>query len=208
MGKENSLLRNKMQWLTGNLGLIITVMVFLVIIDIAPFESRLLNSVSLRELELTHVLSIVTGLFVIAVFVERVIEVFLIYAREPEKQKIKNSIARATDSNVKAELEQKLAAYSLETGQMAIGMGLVIGILISAAGFRTLNGFTGTDGLINLSDLQKQLFVVTDIIITGVIICGGSAAIDKIAGRFSEYFNLDRNNPGKAATPDPARPQS
>ncbi len=98
------------------------------------------------------------------------------------------------EEHEKNDLEEKLVAYRLETRQMAIGMGLFIGILISAAGFRLLNDLIETDALINLSDFQKQLFVVIDIIITGVIISGGSVAIDKIASRFSDYFNLDRNN--------------
>ncbi|MCH8487587.1 MAG: hypothetical protein LAT75_12030 [Candidatus Cyclonatronum sp.] len=207
MEKNKSLHGNKMQWLTGNLWLIVTVLMLLVIIDIAIRESSLLNSVSLQDLQSAHVLGIVTGLFVIAIFVERVIEVFLIYAREPAKLHLNNSLEQATDPNEKTGLKQKLTAYKQQTRQMAVGMGLLIGILISAAGFRTLSDLAGAEGLMGLSDLQQRIFTVTDILLTGVIISGGSAAIDKIAGKFSDYFDLNRNLKEPADEKKPNRPE-
>ena len=63
-------------------------------------------------------------------------------------------------------------------------------------------GLVNPDDLKALSDLHRTLFSFVDIVLTGGVIAGGSAAIDKIGRGISDFFNL-RN--GTDAKP-PAKP--
>lgn len=158
----------------------------------------------------SDVLSIITSMFVVAVFMERSIEAILTPIRSPDRQKIEQELqtlklAAETDDSKKRELtdkEHELQTYKLNTAQRAYWLSFGFGLVISVVGIRTLAGLVNPDDLKALSDLHRTLFSFVDIVLTGGVIAGGSAAIDKIGRGISDFFNL-RN--GTDAKP-PAKP--
>ena len=61
---------------------------------------------------------------------------------------------------------------------------------ISVVGIRALSGLVDRDELLALAEPQLMLFSLVDVIITGGVIAGGSAAIDKMGRRISKSLKL------------------
>lgn len=112
------------------------------------------------------------------------------------------------------ETKTELAVYKLNTARYAYWLSFVFGIIISLFGVRTLAGLVEPEALESLKTtlyvqepfcnyqyicdkIQKTFwnrhyyyFSGADIILTGGVIAGGSAAIDKIGRTISRFFNL------------------
>ncbi|MCW5206914.1 hypothetical protein VU08_08335, partial [Desulfobulbus sp. F5] len=71
---------------------------------------------------------------------------------------------------------------------------------------RALSGLVDREALINLLAPQKTLFALVDIVITGGVIAGGSAAIDKMGRKISQTLNLTSATTSTVTTPQ--QPQS
>ena len=156
----------------------------------------------------SDVLAIVTSMFVVAVFMERSIEAILTPVRAPDRQKIEQEledikIAVENDDSKKGEQiekERELQTYKLKTAQRAYWLSFGFGLIISVVGIRTLAGLVNPDDLKALGDIHRTLFSFIDIVLTGGVIAGGSAAIDKIGRAISEFFNFRSATDGKPPT--------
>ena len=146
----------------------------------------------------SDVLAIITSMFVVAVFMERSIDAILTPVRAPDRQKIEQELedikrAAETDDSKKGEQIQKereLQTYKLNTAKHAYWLSFGFGLIISVVGIRTLSGLVNPDDLKALGDIHRTLFSFVDIVLTGGVIAGGSAAIDKIGRAIGEFFNL------------------
>jgi len=146
----------------------------------------------------SDVLAIITSMFVVAVFMERSIEAILTPVRAPDRQKIEQELedikrdAKNDDSKKDLQIakERELATYKLNTARRAYWLSFGFGLIISVVGIRTLAGLVNPEDLNKLTDLHRTLFSFVDIVLTGGVIAGGSAAIDKIGRAISEFFNL------------------
>jgi hypothetical protein len=154
--------------------------------------------VPFRSFAESDVLAIITSLFVVAVFMERSIEAILTPVRAPDRQKIEQELtdikkaAETDDSKKEAQIEKEreLQTYKLNTAQRAYWLSFGFGLIISIVGIRTLAGLVNPEDLKALGDLHQTLFSFVDIILTGGVIAGGSAAIDKIGRAISGFFKL------------------
>lgn len=133
-------------------------------------------------------------LVVLALMVERAQEVVMTVWRaagsetqrlaiERLKQKLQAAGAPAGEQGVElarqlAEAEQNLLAYRAHTRVLALYLGLLLGVLISGAGFRLLQGLVLFDVLPNW---QGRLYNGLDILLTGAVIAGGSDGVHKLA---------------------------
>ena len=153
----------------------------------------------------SDVLAIITTMFVVAVFMERSIEAILTPIRAPDRQIIEQQLedlkrASEKDNSKKEEQiekERELAAYKLNTAQRAYWLSFGFGLIISVVGIRTLAGFVNPQDLKELGDVHRTLFSFVDIVLTGGVIAGGSAAIDKIGRAISEFFKFRSATDGK-----------
>jgi hypothetical protein len=150
-------------------------------------------------------------MFVVAVFMERSIEAILTPIRAPDRQIIEQELedierASENDDDKKQQQiikERELATYKLNTARRAYWLSFGFGLIISLVGIRTLAGLVNPEDLEALSDIHRTLFSFVDIVLTGGVIAGGSAAIDKIGRAISEFFNLRSATDAKP----PASPQ-
>ena len=146
----------------------------------------------------SDILSIITSMFVVAVFMERSIEAILTPIRAPDRSRMEKEledIKKAAKSDVTmmqviATKERELKTYRLQTAQRAYWLSFILGLLISVAGIRTLSGLVNPEDLKALGVVHRHLFSFVDIVLTSGVIAGGSAAIDKIGRAISEFFNL------------------
>lgn len=135
------------------------------------------------------------SMFVVSVFTERAIEAFLVPVRTPDRQKIEQGIENLTTAepvNVEKlqKEKQKLAVYKLDTAKRAYWLSFTLGLAVSLAGVRTLSGLVDFSKLSELNDLHRTIFSFVDVLLTGGVISGGSAAIDKIGRSIRKGLNL------------------
>ena len=156
------------------------------------------TGVPFKSIGETDVLAIITSMFVVAVFMERSIEAILTPVRVPDRQKIERELedcqrAAKTDETKKKDViakQRELDTYRLKTAQRAYWLSFSFGLVISLVGIRTLAGLVEPEELKKLGDLHQTMFSFVDIILTGGVIAGGSAAINKIASAISTFFKL------------------
>lgn len=155
------------------------------------------TSISFKPFIESNAMAIITSMFVMAVFMERSIEAILIPIRAPDRQKIEQELSElkrtAEADNNKQDIQKKewdLVRYKLGTAKRAYWLSFGFGLVISIVGIRTLSGLVNPDDLKALSDLHRTFFSFVDIVLTGGVIAGGSAAIDKIGRAISKFFEL------------------
>lgn len=162
------------------------------------YFTKATTGVPFKTIQETDVLAIITSMFVVAVFMERSIEAILTPVRVPDRQKIERELedcqraaktdeARTQDAIAK---QRELDTYRLKTAQRAYWLSFSFGLIISLVGIRTLAGLVEPKELAALGDLHRTMFSFVDIILTGGVIAGGSAAINKIASAISNFFKL------------------
>jgi hypothetical protein len=142
--------------------------------------------------------------FVLALFVERTLEVFITAWRGKETVQRENELKAAkesvllsppdpSDPQVIKDKANWLAAYKCETQAIALRSALVLGILIAAVGVRSFNIFVEEPALPQpaqwFSQLQLGTFHVLDVLVSGGIIGGGSDAIHKMMNVITEFLD-------------------
>jgi hypothetical protein len=141
------------------------------------------------------ILNLLAPLFVIALFIERALEVFVSAWRDLGRSGLEEDVKVAEES-IKAAKEKKDSAaqaraetdlqtarkevskYKRTTGRYSFLGGVSAGILISCIGIRVLNPLVDWDT--EMVGGQQTFFNIIDIIITGGLLGGGSDGIHKI----------------------------
>lgn len=80
--------------------------------------------------------------------------------------------------------------YSAESRSNAIWFAVLLGCLISASGFQFLSNLIHQEK----SGNPSSFFRTVDIIITGLVLAGGSDAITRIIKSFTEFFDSTRKS--------------
>ena len=178
---------------------------FLIVISTVILES--LGPIALKNIDQSQIITLLGSLFVIALFLERALEVFVATSRSPGAMKLDYKIAikeqalkalidsgKSKDSKVIVEennelslLRQQRESYRLETKKTTLWAGLMFGVLISAVGIRTLS--TLVNDIASLSTSQQSFFNIVDVFITGGLLAGGSDGIHKLAKVYSNYMD-------------------
>lgn len=158
-----------------------------------------------KEIVPTTVFGLLGALFVIALFMERAMEVYIATTRAPEaaemdwkikeqKESIKTLKASDPAGNTEKEqdalkqIEKERMEYKLETMRISLWWATLLGLLISAAGVRTLGTFVEQSTLNALPEFQRAMFYAMDVIITGGLIAGGSDGIHKMTKVYTTYM--------------------
>jgi len=154
----------------------------------------------------------IASLFVISLFLERAVEVFITTWRGIQQGELENRAAAAreladaarghapngarADDRPDTLLEAALAAeaasrrYKADTQRKAFLACLAGGVLISAVGVRVLYPLLSWD--LEYTGTQKLLFNVIDIALTGGLLGGGSDGIHKLMGIYADFSDKTR----------------
>ncbi|MFA8342371.1 MAG: hypothetical protein ACEPO8_05310 [Rhodothermaceae bacterium] len=169
-----------------NLVFIIGILIFLLIAShwaVEPFE--------LKSIEDSNILQILSSFLVIAIIAERFLDVFLTTLRAPISEKIeadilelKNNVTPENKDKVK-KMAEKLQLRKQKTRMLALFFSLIIGLVISSFGIRTLENLI----ILKENHLSWQISFMrfTDILLTGGLISGGSDGIHKIIEFIRDY---------------------
>ena len=129
-------------------------------------------------------------LYIIALFVERSLEVLIKVWREGEKGSREERV-RLANEGARLEAEQHLSEYKAGTRRWALLGGLTLGIMVSLAGVRLLGPIFASE--LPNEQYQKALFHFTDVILTGGLIAGGSATIHQLMALVDDFLKASRN---------------
>lgn len=187
-----------------------TIQIFLVIILVFLLSMSIwLSPASLgfKMMGPADVISMLSSFFLIALILERSLEVFITTwrAREADtldltiqhlKDKISNlgsqSPAAGELKTLREDLKNAMISqttYRSQTQRIALYTGLAVGIAIAAAGIRMLSLLVDLNTLSTFSKGQRGFFMLVDIILTGGLIAGGSDGIHKIANVYDNFMN-------------------
>lgn len=127
-------------------------------------------------------------MYIIALFVERSLEVLIKVWRQGEKVRLeqeKNSAQNGTQP------EKQLEVYRAGTQKRALIGGLVMGVLVSLSGVRLLGPVFQVE-VTNELNLQQGIFYFTDIFITAGLIAGGSKTIHELMALIDGFLKASR----------------
>jgi len=168
------------------------------------------NSIPFREFDSGEVLRLLGSVALIALFLERVLEVFITTWRGPGANELdakiqgfenklnllkKESSASEESPKIKETLDSfdeanKIKSkYKSETQRIALWSGFAIGLVISAVGIRTLSFLVNPIALESAPEAQELSFRLVDVFITGGLIAGGSDGIHKIFNVYNSLMN-------------------
>lgn len=159
-------------------------------------------------------------IIVIILLVERSTEVILSAYRGEEADRLDNQIQIKKDNltklkqleekdgsiaNCKTEtekIEQALAKlkiertkYSAISRNIALWIGIILGILVSGIGIRFLETYLVSVDFDAMNNMQKAVFQLVDVLLSGFVIAGGSDAFNKIFKVYSSFMqNVQSKN--------------
>lgn len=132
-------------------------------------------------------------LYIVALFVERSLEVLIKAWRQTEKSRLEVAM-RSAEENAKADAEKELGEYTAGTQRRALLAGLTLGSLVSLSGVRLL-GPIFEFGIEDASwSFQQGIFQFTDIIVTAGLIAGGSMTIHELMALVDDFLKTSRKS--------------
>jgi hypothetical protein len=146
--------------------------------------------VNFPELSNENVIGLLTGLIVIALFIERAVEVFLTPWRSTKSLKIskkvkyEKAILEKQDPDSASQLsdtESQLLDFKGRTRTIAFLIALGLGMTISASGVR------GLATLMNVKECSV-IFRALDVLLTGALLAGGADGLHKIVAVFTSFM--------------------
>jgi len=167
--------------------------------------------VAFKDFGTTEVAQLLTSLLLVALFLERALEVFVTTWRGPGAAELDRQVRQCADQKAQLEqrpeaqrealqsardaamaalehAEQEKSQYKSQTQRIALWSGLTLGLLISAAGLRTLQALVDPEALSRLPKTQVVVFHLVDVLLTGGLIAGGSEGIHKLTQVYSNFM--------------------
>ena len=166
----------------------------LILIFVSLVVSAVLEPQGLRFglFDIAAAFKLLTVLFLIALFQERAMDVFLTIFRAPQSEKLqrkRDSLVAKDNVDELTEADETLTKYKTATRNIAMRLGFVIGVIISLVGIRALEPLVDAGQFSALEPIQQKIFRIVDILITGGLLAGGGDGIHKITELLRDYRN-------------------
>ena len=133
-------------------------------------------------------------LYIVALFVERSLEVLLKAWRQGGKARLEGE-GQAAGEGGRAAAESELREYRAGTQRRALLFGLTLGIMVSLSGVRLLGPIFDFGAA--ASAFQQAVFQFTDILLTAGLIAGGSATIHELMALIDDFLKASRKRAGQ-----------
>lgn len=188
---------------TDSKKVIIRRMIFIIItIIVLSFPVWLTTHImTIKNFETSDMLQLLSSLFVISLFLERALDVFLTTWRARESELLDNEIksieirlkSAKTDQqreSINSELKNKKVDkinHVSKTRIAALWWALILGIIISSLGFRALRFLISPISFAGLEGMPLYLFNMMDVFITGGLLAGGSDGIHKLMNLYRAF---------------------
>jgi hypothetical protein len=176
---------------------ILVIVVVVLVLSFVFYHKDNVRYVPFWPFDVSYAMIQLVSLFLVALFIERALEVLIVVWRERGKTEILNRLEKAVKKSefvakggarVVTHEEEKAYAeyknYKADTACLAIPTAFVLGVIIGVAGIRVLQPFVDPAVFKSLTTSQKALFTCLDILITGALLGGGSKGIHEIIEAF------------------------
>jgi len=173
------------------------VLIFFVALLVSGFEltgTALLNP----ELKQADYSSLFVNLGIIAVVLERFIEVFNSIWRRSGKVDLQFTVDTATTPAARVSAQKALDEYRAKTGTYAMYGGFIMGLIAAVAGIHILQVLYDMEAL---SGWQRTLFRATDIVLTAGLLAGGSKGVNAVTAVFGNLLDSSANRARDAGRP-------
>jgi hypothetical protein len=168
---------------------------------VAAWQASTFTGLAFKPFNVDEIIGNLTALFLISVFLERALEVFLTSWRDGGRRKLEHEIAHAVaeaKAAPSAEAERlvrqarhALHLYKAQTARASLICGLVAGAVIALAGARALSPLLGA--LPPAGSPQLLVVTIVDVVITAGLIGGGSDGIHKLVSVITDYLDATRD---------------
>ena len=175
-----------------------TVVFVLILIAIASVVAVIVfrpGLVTFWPFTVAEFIQLVTPLFLVALFIERVLEVFLTSWRAGGARVVENQAKTTAEEATTTEaVEKKVIAeeevidYKSRTQRIAFIAGTAIGVAVSALGIRVLELLVDPAVFGALPQAQRSAFAVADVLLTGALLGGGADALHQLVKVFTNFM--------------------
>lgn len=165
---------------------------------VAAWQASGFSVLAFRPFRAEEIVGNLTSLFLISLFLERALEVFVSWWRDVERVKLEQEIASLdTDASADAqrrvlELKRQLQLFKAQTARRTFMCGLAAGAVIALAGARALSPLLAE--LPATGSPQSLMVVIADVVITAGLIGGGSDGIHKLVSVITDFLDKARAN--------------
>jgi hypothetical protein len=154
------------------------------------------TSLTFKPFSAADLLRLLGSLAVVALLVERTIEVSvgawrgkvtdrLLSSAESAKLALISAPANIALHETVVAKEAELVDYRAETKKLALRVAVLLGLLVAATGFRTIETLVTSIG----TGFTGGLFRLLDLVMTGTVIGGGSEAIHRMISTATTYLD-------------------
>lgn len=176
---------------------IIVVSVALLTVGVVAVKDRAPAAVPFQQIPTQALLGTFASLFLVAVFIERAVEVIVMVLRDAEADVRQGVVdaeqgrldetgkaAPATPLNLDAlhAAQKSLTDFRAETKEIALCVSFVLGIAVSLAGIRAFAP------IVNTVPVGNWLFPTVDVLVTGAVLAGGSEGVHQMVNVFSNFM--------------------
>jgi hypothetical protein len=177
-------------------GLVI-VCLAIVALSLIAFNKHAPDAVTFKALTRESFFGTLSWLFVVALFIERAVEVIVSVLRDSDATTLENKVdaeqqkileqAKVTPGalaylNGLHDAQQKLSDYRSETQGLALTVSFVLSLFVSLAGVRAF------ETIVDKIPSENWLLPTADMIVTGAILAGGTAGIHKMANVYDNFM--------------------
>lgn len=175
-----------------------------VCIVIALFAARITDVIRFTSFSAEEFVQLITPLFLIALFIERVLEVFISSWRAPGTEKLERDVKEVKDALSAAKQtppvatnftfvdqtsrEHDLGVYKATTRRWTWIAGTLLGVIVAALGVRALGLFVDASEFADLREGQRVWFTRLDILLTGGVLAGGSDGLHHLVNTFTNFM--------------------
>lgn len=181
-----------------------------VCIVIALFAARITDVIRFTSFSAEEFVQLITPLFLIALFIERVLEVFISSWRAPGTEKLERDVKEVKDALSAAKQtppvatnftlvdqtsrEHNLGDYKATTRRWTWIAGTLLGVIVAALGVRALGLFVDASEFADLREGQRVWFTRLDILLTGGVLAGGSDSLHQLVNTFTNFMKKSAEN--------------
>lgn len=183
---------------TTRVGAIIVVVATIALLVIAAIQQFAPAAVAFKPISRQSFLGTLSWLFVVALFIERAVEVIVSVLRDAGAAPLEHACEAAqekSDAQLKVTpsavpylddlhaAQRALLAYRTDTKELALCTSFVLGLFVSLSGVRALSSIA------DVADSTNWLFASADMIVTGAVLAGGTDAIHKMMNVFTNFMD-------------------
>jgi hypothetical protein len=145
--------------------------------------------------------NVMAPLVILALFIERGVEVILAAWRAGGASQRESDMQMAMDQGTVDEqwrARTDLDSYRADSQRLAFALAFVISLLISMMGVRAIEMLVGQNLLAGAPAEQRTLFVRVDVLVTSLLLTGGAEGIHKVVNAFTTFLDSTQERMKKA----------